>query len=136
MPYVPVQRIVTVEFLKDPRRKKEYEVRVTPEQIILRQGDTIVWDVQGLPAGLAARVSFGKFYLLEPSARVLSGKKGLQPFKAKGLRSQVAKRTAPNTKHRTAIETNLADLGFYKYDIMFDGQTIVDPDAEIRGPRH
>ena len=86
MPYTPVQRIVTVEFLKDPRRKKEYEVRVTPEQVVLRYGDTIVWDVQGLPAGLADRVSFGKFYLLEPSPRVVSGKKGLQPFKPKGLR--------------------------------------------------
>ncbi len=136
MSYIPVQRIVTVEFLRDPRRKKEYEVRVTPEQVVVRYGDTIIWDVQGLPPGLASRVSFGKFYLMEPSARVVSGKKGLQPFKPKGLRDQVAKRTAPNTKHRTALETRLADLGFYKYDIMFDGQTIVDPDAEIRGPRY
>jgi hypothetical protein len=135
MPYIPVQRIVTVEFLRDPRRKKEYEVRVTPEQVVLRHGDTIVWDVQGLPAGLADRVSFGKFYLLEPSPRVVSGKKGLLPFKPKNLGSQVAKRTAPMTKHRTALEMKPADLGYYKYDIMFDGHTIVDPDAEVRGPR-
>ena len=136
MPYIPVQRIVTVEFLRDPRRKKEYEVRVTPEQIVLRHGDTIIWDVQGLPAGLAAKVSFGQFYPVEPSPRVVVGKKGLQPFKPRGLRGQVARRRAAGTKHRTAIDTKQADLGFYKYDIMFDGHTILDPDAEIRGPRY
>ncbi len=44
--------------------QEEYEVRVTPEQVVLRYGDTIVWDVQGLPAGLADRVSFSNFYLI------------------------------------------------------------------------
>ena len=142
MAYRPVQRIVTVEFVKDPRRRKEYEVRITPEQVVVRHGDTIVWDVQGLPPGLAGKVSFGKFDLIEPAARIASGTKGLLPFKSKGLLGKVAGVTPPNKgakaanrKYRAALEMKPADLGFCKYDIMFDGNTLIDPEVEIRGPR-
>ena len=64
MPYRPVQRIVTVEFDRDPRRKKDYDVRITPEHVVVRHGDTIVWDVQGLTPAQADKVSFGKFDLI------------------------------------------------------------------------
>ncbi len=143
MPYRPVERIVTVEFDRDPRRKKEYEVRITPEQAVIRHGDTIVWDVQGLTPAQADKISFGHFDLIEPAARVTSGKSGLLPPKAKGLLDKVAGVTPPkkgvkaaNRRYVAVLEAKPAELGFYKYDIMFDGHTIVDPDVEIRGPRY
>jgi len=142
MPYRPVKRVVTVEFDRDPRRKREYEVRITPEQAVIRHGDTIVWDVQGLTPAQADKISFGHFDLIEPAARVTSGKNGLLPFRAKGLLDRVAGVTPPkkgvkaaNRRYVAVLEAKPAELGFYKYDIMFDGHTIVDPDMEIRGPR-
>lgn len=143
MAYRPVQRIVTVEFVKDPRRKKEYDVRITPEQVVVRYGDTILWDVQGLPPGLAEKVSFGHFDLIEPAARITSGKNVLLPMKVKSLPDTVAGVAPPgkgvkpsNRKYRAALEMKPFEPGFYKYEILFDGQMIVDPDAEVRGPRY
>jgi hypothetical protein len=140
--YKPVQRIVTVEFVNDPRRRKEYDVRITPEQVVVRDGDTIVWDVQGLTPAQANKVSFGKFDLIEPAARVTSGKNGLQQAKAKQLPGWGAAVQPPtksvraaNRKYRATVHLDQAGLGFYKYDIMFDGRTIVDPDVEVRGPK-
>ena len=69
MAYKPVKRVVTVEFVKGPRRG-EYDIRITPEQVVVRFGDTIVWDVQGLSATLATQVAFGVFVPLEVSPRL------------------------------------------------------------------
>lgn len=142
MPYIPVQRIVTVEFVNDPRRKQEYDVRITPEQVVVRDGDTIVWDVQGLPHSLAKDVSFGVFELIEPAPRVRSGKKGLQALRTKELPGwsaavQLPAKTAKpaNRKYRATLRLNKAGLGYYKYAIKFGTEVIIDPEAEIRGPR-
>jgi hypothetical protein len=142
MPYIPVQRIVTVEFVNDPRRKKEYDVRITPERVVVRDGDTIAWDVQGLPRNLAKNVSFGDFELIEPAPRVRSGKRGLQAMRTKELPgwSAAVQLPAPtvrpaNRKYRATLSLDKAGLGYYKYAIKFGTEVIIDPEAEIRGPK-
>ena len=63
MRYKKVERIVTVEFVEIPGHP-DYDIRITPEELVVRYGDTIVWDVQGLPQSRAEKIAFGSFELL------------------------------------------------------------------------
>jgi hypothetical protein len=136
MHYRPVERIVTVEFDKE-ERGEGYEVRVTPERFVIRYGDRITWVVQGLPKGLATSVKFCNFRQLKLHARVLrvkkGARKGLVQHAARGLATSVAKVGA---NFRATAQTGQAELGRYKYDIYFNDELLLDPDGEIKGPKH
>ena len=132
MAYTPVTRVVTVEFVKE-KRGKGYEVRVTPELIVVRHGDKIVWDVQGLPKGLAEGLTFGGFELKGAVSRVSPAGKRLVP-RTSGSFTRSASGVAANS--RAVLRTNRAELGRYKYTIYFNGEPLIDPDGEIKGPRN
>jgi hypothetical protein len=127
--YRPVTRTITVEFRPLERPKGRLEVVVTPEYAVVRSGDTIQWNVQGLPGkavvtignlaafGTAAtvklasgRVSFGKPAIMKDAS--LSVKKGVPTY-----------------------DTRNVDPAVYKYDILVDGKVVFDPEIEIRGPK-
>lgn len=132
MAYKPVSRVVTVEFVKE-KRGKGYEVRLTPECIVARYRDKIVWDIQGLPAGLAGLVSFGGFEPRGPLARVSRVARGLVPHANRGFTTRVA---GVGANLRATIDTDGAELGRYKYSVFFDGEPLIDPEGEVKGPRN
>jgi hypothetical protein len=134
MAYKPVKRVVTVEFVVGPRAG-ELNIRVTPETVVARYHDTIVWDVQGLPAGLAKRISFGAFLPLEVPPRLRRRPTGLVPLKLRNTLKKTVPVKAVGKRYLAELDLGRTDVGTYKYDIEGDGQTLLDPDIEIRGPR-
>jgi len=134
MPYRPVKRVVTVEFVKGPRRG-EYDIRITPEQVIARFGDTIVWDVQGLSTALATRVAFGAFVPLEVSPRLRLVAQSIQPSRLSPLPKQSIPAKPVGRRFLAVHDLKKTDVGFYKYDVEFGKRTLKDPEIEIRGPR-
>jgi hypothetical protein len=133
MPYKKVKRWITLEFVKQANGQG-YDIRVTPEQVIARYGDVLGWDVQGLPGGLATSITFGNFQPLEVPPRVSKGKKGLGATTPK-LKLQDAKVGLKNDRFIATVNLDKTDPGYYKYDIMANGRTLLDPDVEIRGPK-
>jgi hypothetical protein len=133
MAYRPVTRVVTVEFVKEKGRQA-YEVRITPEIFDARHRDKIVWEIQGLPEKLANRVTVGGFELLGPPARVTQTPGGkLIPHGDRGFTKSVV---GVGAAFKGTLKTDNAELGVYKYTIYFDGEPLIDPEGEIKGPRH
>jgi hypothetical protein len=135
MRYKPVKRVVTVEFVEEPRRG-DYDIRITPEQIVVRYGDTIVWDVQGLPAGLATSVKVGAFLPLEVSPRIALRRRVLVPLRLRELPGEPIPVLLVRGHFQASLPLDNTDPGFYKYDIKFGDRTLRDPEIEIRGPKH
>lgn len=135
MKYKAVERIVTVEFV-ETANGAGYDLRITPEELIVRWGDTIVWDVQGLPQNRAEKIAFGNFLADELPPAVTFGKKGFAAARPKRVPKDdiPVKKTAKGFRAR--LDLGPASPGYYKYDIRSDGETLIDPDVEIRGPRH
>src|SRR5512139_40967 len=134
MAYKQVKRVITVEFVKE-KRGNGYEVLITPEQAVVRYKDTVEWDVQGLPPGLAKRFSVGNFLRLDTWPRVAHGKKGLVAHRPKDVPAGRLKWKSARGNVTLTLELGNADPGVYKYDLLGDGKTILDPELEIRGPR-
>jgi len=135
MAYKKVKRVVTIEFVKE-KRGKGYEVLITPEIIVARFKDTLEWSIQGLPPGLSRRIGVGNFVRLDASARVTHGKKGLAADKSKHVPAAPARRKSVGGGAATlTVELGTTDPGVYKYDLLSDGKTLIDPELEIRGPR-
>jgi len=135
MPYKKVERWITVEFVKQATGQG-YDIRVTPERVVARYGDVLVWDVQGLPKSLAKTVAIGDFQPLDVPPRVSKGKKGLGATIPKiKLGPDVPVR---KNRQRFIATVNLdkTEPGYYKYSIKANGRTLLDPDAELRGPKH
>jgi hypothetical protein len=134
MKYKKVTRVITVEFVKDPRGKG-FEVRLVPEPVVVRYADTVVWDVQGLPKSLAEKIAFTNFLPVEAPGRVVLGKKGLGAHRMRWQPKRSVPVKANGDRFRATLDLGLSDPGVYKYDIEFDGRTLIDPEMEIRGPR-
>jgi hypothetical protein len=134
MSYRRVERVITVEFVKQ-HSGKGYEIVVTPEQAVVRYGDKIVWDVQGLPAGVAKTITIGNWQPLDVSARIIRGKKGLAAHKPKGVSAPDVKVGPKGGRFRAILDPAKADPGCYKYEIKANGRTLLDPDVEWRGPK-
>ncbi len=134
MRYKKVERMVTVEFIETPGGAG-YDIRITPEEIVVRCGDTVVWDVQGLTKARAEKIAFGNFQPIALAPSVTFGKKGFSSARPKRLSGEdiPVKETAKG--FRAKLELGSASAGYYKYDIKSEGRTLVDPDMEIRGPR-
>jgi hypothetical protein len=141
MSYKKAIRVVTVEFGPETD-DGAFQIRTTPERVVVRYGDSIIWDVQGLSPAEAKKVGFGNFLTVEQSPWFAIGKKGLRQVKGKDLHGKKVR--VKDQPHLAAIAPDRAlaqmDLdevepGVYKYDILYDGQVLIDPDIEIRGPK-
>ena len=135
MKYKPVERVITVEFI-ETSNGTGYDVRVTPDEIVARHNDILVWDVQGLPESKAKKLAFGNFVQVFGSGRVAFGKKGFAPARPRLIPSDDVVVAATSKGFRAKLELGPAEPGFYKYDIKSEGATLLDPDIEIRGPRN
>jgi hypothetical protein len=127
--YKPVTRVITVEFRPLDRPKGRLEVVVTPEYAVVRSGDTIQWNVQGLPSKAVVTIenfaAFGTAATVKlSSGRVTFGKPAIMKDTNLSLKKGVS-----------TYETRNVDLAVYKYDILVDGKVVFDPEIEIRGPR-
>jgi hypothetical protein len=127
MAYKPVTRMITIEFWPQNGPRSRQQIVVTPEYAEVRPGDTIVWRVQGAPK--AADVSVGHIaYYGEPvrlsfsKGRAVIGRPSL-------LRDSLLKQKG---KDWTA-NTRGCELGHYKYDVVINGKTVLDPEVEIKG---
>jgi hypothetical protein len=134
MAYKKVTRFITVEFFQ-AKRGKGYEVLITPEQAVVRCKDTVVWDLQGLPVGLARGISVGNFVLLDPAPpHVGHLNKVLVAGKPKGPAGP-PRWKAGKGRVTVTLELGPADPGVYKYDLLGNGKTLLDPEMEIKGPK-
>jgi hypothetical protein len=127
MAYTPVTRVVTIEFRELALGR--WEILLTPDPVTVRFRDSIRFEVRGLAPALAGLVSVGNFVALDTPAVVRRAGRVLMP-----VRPRLA---AVVRSIRTGVIVDLGrtEVGFYKYDILFDGRTIADPELEIRGPR-
>ena len=135
MRYKKVTRFITVEFVRDSRGKG-FEIRLVPEPVVVRSTDTVVWDVQGLPKSLAEKITFTNFVPIEAPGRVVLGQKGLTTHRMRWNPKWRVPVKAIGDRFRGKLDLGSTDPGVYKYDIEFDGRTIIDPEMEIRGPRN
>ena len=129
MAYKPVTRVITIEFRPLAGKGPRQLIDVTPEHAEVRSGDTIVWKVQGAPK--AARVSVGNITHWGAPARVAFRRGKVTIGKPSLLRDGLLK---PKGADLT-IKTGGCEWGPYKYDLIIDGKTVLDPDVEIRGPK-
>jgi len=127
--YSPVTRVITIEFRPVDNPRNGVEVVVTPEYAVVRSGDTIQWNVQGLPA--KATVTVGNFTAFGEASnvKVISG--NVKFRKPDGMKDEKLRLV----RGAHTYELKKTDLGTYKYDVMVDGKIVYDPDIEIRGPR-
>jgi hypothetical protein len=129
MPYIPVDRTITIEFRPDLRRRSRFEVVVTDHEQEVRYGDTIVWVPQGLPA--RAVVTVGNFLYLGDHGALLFRRGRVRAMKPRAIPdAAVHLRGGKPTLH-----TQGYDLGVYKYDVLVNGVVVKDPEFEIKGPR-
>ena len=135
MPYRPVQRIVTVEFVQAPSGSG-YDVRVTPERFTARCGDTIVWDIQGLNQSRAQKLTVGNFKqtVAYPVVAVIANR--LTPARPQPIIASKAVSRNSRRHYQTKVELRRATPGLYKYDIEWNGKAVIDPEGEVRGPKY
>ena len=120
--YKGVTRLITI-FIS--RKEKKCAIDICPDPAEFVVGDKIVWQVQNAPHG--HKVSVGNFRRLDPAPEIL-----LRPDKEPLAKVRTLKPTGPSG---LAYKTRKADIGFYKFDILFNGITVLDPEVEVRGPK-
>ena len=121
MRYKGVTRVITVYVSK---AGNNCAIDICPEHAEVRVGDRVVWQVQNAPSGVA--VTVGNFRRLDPPPDITL-RKGKAPLLPE-------KRIRPNGPSRMAHKAHGGDAGYHKYEILFDGHTVLDPDLEIKGP--
>jgi hypothetical protein len=127
--YIPVTRVITIEFRPVEKPKGRVEVVVTPEYAVVRSGDTIQWHVQGLPARVSVTVGNFAAFGAAATVKVSAGKVRLgKPTNMRDAGVKLVRGVA-------TYETKHVDLGNFKYDVLIDGTVVFDPEIEIRGPR-
>ena len=129
MVYKPVTRMITIEFWPENGPRSRQQIFVTPEYAEVRPGDTIVWRVQGAPK--AANVSVGNIAFYGEPVRVSFPRGTVVIGKPRLLKDVLLKQKG---KDWTA-DTHGCEPGHYKYDVIINGKTVVDPEVEIRVPR-
>jgi hypothetical protein len=132
--FIPVRRVITVDFRPAERPKGRIDVVVTPDYLVIRSGDIIEWVVQSLSEKEAARVTIGNIKALGAVATVKMANGKLKLGKPTLLDDR--KLVAPKGGKGLTYDTHGVELGYYKFDVMVDGKVVCDPDVEIRGPRN
>lgn len=123
MRYKGVTRVITIFISRVVGHR--YAIDVTPDSSEVVVGDKVVWNVQNAPNGV--KVSVGNFRRFDPAPDIL-----LRSEKAPLVRERMFNPAAPSG---LIHQTKKADVGYYKYDVLFNGHTVLDPEIEIRGPR-
>jgi hypothetical protein len=144
--YSPVTRVITIEFRPLlPGGEGEQEILVTPNHAEVRSRDTIVWDIQGAPAGAAVTirnfhfkgatkvVSFGPGGTWKVDEVPFLGQPQSQPHTPEPFPAANFPKTFPKTL--LSANTEGCAIGVYRYEIFFDGVCVIDPDVEIKPPR-
>ncbi len=135
MAYKKVKRVVTLEFVQPRKGAASYDLAVTPQKIVARYKDTVVWDVQGLPQGLARKIAIGNLRPAGPWSRVAVNKqKGLVPGKPKVPKGPF-KSKAVGGHTTVTLDLGTTEPDTYEYDVLCDGRTLVDPEIQIKGPK-
>jgi len=129
MVYKPVTRMITIEFWPENGPRSRQQIIVTPEYAEVRPGDTIVWRVQGAPK--AANVSVGNITYYGEPVRVSFQRGKVAIGRPRLLKDPLLKQKG---KDWTA-DTHGCELGHYKYDVIINDKTVLDPEVEIRGPK-
>ena len=128
MLYKGVTRIITICVSKVGKALKtgqSYAIDVCPEQAEVLTGDRVVWQVQNAPRGV--KVTVGNFKRIDQPPHILV--RANKPPITREMTIQPQKPSGLVYKARTT------HIGYYKYDILFDGHTVLDPDLEIKGPK-
>jgi hypothetical protein len=120
--YRGVTRLITI-FIS--RKEKKCAIDICPDPAEFVVGDKIQWQVQNAPPD--TKVSVGNFRRLDPPPEILLRAKKAPLVKARTLK--------PKGPSGLTHKTRAADVGFYKFDILFNGITVLDPDLEIRDPK-
>ncbi len=129
MRYKPVNRIITIEFRELPGHPTVWDVVVTDDYAVVRSGDTIEWVVQGAPP--RAVVTVGNFTFLGTPVRMTIKRGKMHVGKDRVLRdADVVVR-----RGHLVADTDRYAVGVYKYDVLVNGEVVLDPDVEIRGPK-
>jgi hypothetical protein len=125
MKYAGVDRVVTIFITKEG---SHHNIEVTPDLAEVWYGDTVHWKVQGAPRGV--NVTVGNITRFDPAPGVLLRPGKLPIVKPRAIRLGGARRNPQSLRYKT----KKSDRGAYKYDVLFDGVPVLDPELEIRGP--
>jgi hypothetical protein len=125
MKYKGVDRVITIFITK---HGSHYDIEVNPEFSEAWYGDTVHWKVQGAPRGV--KVTVGNLTRFDPPPSVLLRNGIASIAKPRGIRPGGAKGNSQALKYKT----RKSDWGAYKYDVLFDGVPVLDPELEIKGP--
>ena len=121
------KKSLNIKFTRDPHDPDFYTVDVAYRKKDIDHGDILEWTPTGdVPAG--AVVSVGNFQLK-------AGSPGLLKYK-NGTVTPVLQPPPKADPNGLSLDTARFELGHYKYDILVDGQVVMDPDLEIRGPKN
>lgn len=123
--YKGVTRVITLFIYEDPGGVTHIDVTPDPAEVIA--GDTIRWEVQGAPPGVEIEV--GILVRLDPPPGIHVKRDRCTMQRRKTIKAARLKR---HPSISTAV-TKDADAGCYKYDILCHGETVLDPDIEIKG---
>ncbi len=121
MRYKGVTRVITIYVSKTGNK---CAIDICPEHAEVRVGDRVVWQVQNAPRDV--RVSVGNFRRLDPPPSVVL-RKGKAPLLPE-------KKIRPKGPSGLIHKARVGDVGYHKYDVLFDGHPVLDPDLEIKGP--
>lgn len=121
--YKGVTRLITIYITKGPSQRYAIDLAPDPAEIIV--GDTVQWQVQNAPTGV--KVTVDNFRRINPAPDIQ-----LRREKTPVMKPKIIHPAGPS---RMKIKARWADVGFYKYDILFDGEVVMDPETEVRGPR-
>ena len=105
--------MITVEFVQVVSGNG-YDIRITPETVVVRCGDTLEWSVQGLPPGLAKKVGVGNFRRLDPPWRVTHGGRGFGVPRAKAINTKRIKSRFALNRATVTFELGNLEPGNYK----------------------
>ena len=120
--YKGVTRLITI-FIS--RKEKKCAIDICPDPAEFVVGDKIVWQVQNAPHD--HKVSVGNFRRVDPAPEILL-RRDREPL----VKDRTLRPTGPSG---LVYKTRKADVGIYKYDIRFNGKTVLDPDVDIRDPK-
>ncbi len=130
MHYQPVTRIITIEFRELPGRRTVWDVVVTDDYAVVRSGDTIEWVVQGAPK--KAVVTVGNITFLGTPVEMITKGGQVSVRRDTALRDEDV---VVNRRGHLVADTDRRAIGVYKYDVLVNGEVVLDPDVEIRGPK-
>ena len=120
--YKGVTRLITV-FISRKDNKCAIDICPDPAEFVV--GDKIQWQIQNAPSGI--KVTVGNFRRVDPPPDVV-----LRPKKTPLVKARTFKPKGPlGLTHKTRA----IDVGYYKFDVLFDGLVVLDPEVEIRDPR-